>query len=88
MPIYEFLCKSCKFEFEEFAKINDPILELCPKCGNKSICQLISKSTGNVIMKADDYFKNVIEPEAKKIAKKINEGDENALADIVGDIYS
>ena len=35
MPIYEYLCTSCGFQFEEVQKFNDPLLEECPDCGKK-----------------------------------------------------
>jgi putative FmdB family regulatory protein len=85
MPIYDYECKKCKKEFEELARINDPPPIECPFCGDTTICRLISRTIGNVEMQSREYFKNVIEPEAKRIAERIKQGDENALADVIGE---
>ncbi len=33
MPIYEYKCLSCGYEFEEIQKFSDPVVSICPKCG-------------------------------------------------------
>lgn len=35
MPIYEYKCKKCKFEFEDLKKI-DSENPLCPKCNSET----------------------------------------------------
>lgn len=85
MPIYDYVCKECGYIFDEFGKINDPPIKICPKCGKETVIRLLSKTIGLVEMGSRDYFKNVIEPEARQIAEKINNGDEDALADIIGE---
>jgi putative FmdB family regulatory protein len=32
MPTYDYICKDCLYEFEEFQKMSDPLLKVCPKC--------------------------------------------------------
>jgi len=32
MPIYQFICKKCSHEFEEIAKVSDPLPDQCPEC--------------------------------------------------------
>lgn len=32
MPTYEYICRTCNYEFEEFQSIVDPPLTKCPKC--------------------------------------------------------
>jgi len=85
MPIYDYECHECKKSFSDLAKITDPALEKCPLCGSADIARLISGTFGQVEMQSSEYFKNVIEPEAKRIANRINNGDEDALADIIGE---
>jgi putative FmdB family regulatory protein len=86
MPIYDYQCRECGHAFADFASINDPLPSQCPECQNVGcVCRLISGTFGNVEMHSREYFKNVIEPEAKKIAERIKHGDENALADIIGE---
>ena len=45
MPIYEYLCKSCEYEFEEVQKFSDPSLEECPDCGKYSAERQVSMSS-------------------------------------------
>jgi putative FmdB family regulatory protein len=35
MPTYDYICKACTHEFEEFQKMSDPLLEVCPECNGK-----------------------------------------------------
>lgn len=44
MPIYEYRCKKCGKEFEEWQKFSDPPVEACPDCGGKA-SKIISQST-------------------------------------------
>ncbi|MGC8745570.1 MAG: FmdB family zinc ribbon protein [Candidatus Saccharicenans sp.] len=41
MPIYEYRCDKCHYEFEIMQKIEDKSLEVCPKCGGH-LTRLIS----------------------------------------------
>ncbi|MEF8700754.1 MAG: zinc ribbon domain-containing protein [Candidatus Accumulibacter sp. UW25] len=36
MPIYAYRCTSCGFERDHLQKLSDPLLELCPQCGEAS----------------------------------------------------
>lgn len=41
MPIYEYVCDSCNYKFEEMQKVDDkPLLE-CPKCKVTDLRRLI-----------------------------------------------
>ena len=40
MPIYEFECDGCGSTFEQWAQINDPPLDRCPKCSDRRIRRL------------------------------------------------
>jgi len=85
MPFYEYKCKDCGEEFEEFQGIFDEPLEICTKCGGEAQL-LISKSTGKVIYNdARELYEKEIKPEAKKIADRIRSGDEDAAADLFGE---
>jgi len=44
MPIYEYCCRNCGKEFEEWQKFSDPVIDKCPDCGGKAR-RLISQST-------------------------------------------
>ena len=44
MPIYEYQCKSCGFEFETIQKVSEDPLEDCPECGLLELKKLVSKA--------------------------------------------
>lgn len=41
MPIYEYLCQKCGFQFEKLQRLSDPPPSKCPECGGK-VAQLLS----------------------------------------------
>lgn len=67
MPIYEYLCAACGYQFEEMQKVSDVPIVICPECGKDSVSKLVSatqfqlKGTGWY----ETDFKN-----PKKTAKK------------------
>ena len=56
MPIYEYLCASCGFQFEEVQKFNDLPLEECPNCGEKSASRQVSMSAFH--LKGGGWYKD------------------------------
>lgn len=44
MPIYEYQCKACGFEFETIQKVSEEALKDCPECGELELKKLISKA--------------------------------------------
>ena len=44
MPIYEYVCESCGYEFEELQGMSEPPVEVCPKCGAKQVRRKMSVS--------------------------------------------
>ena len=42
MPIYEYECDACGHRFELIQKFSDPLVEICPKCGEKQVHKLLS----------------------------------------------
>jgi putative FmdB family regulatory protein len=87
MPFYDYKCKSCKHKFETLQSINEPPLEICPNCNEKSLQKLISiPFKGQLDIKnARELYETKIKPEAKAIAQKIRDGDEATAADIFGE---
>lgn len=46
MPTYDYICKDCHHQFEQFQSITaEPVL-ICPVCGNKSVERKISGGAG------------------------------------------
>ena len=53
MPIYEYRCRKCGNEFEEWQKITDPPTQTCGECGGEA-SRLISPST--FILKGTGWY--------------------------------
>jgi putative FmdB family regulatory protein len=45
MPIYEYACAACGHQFEEWQKITDKPVKVCPKCKAKKVERLISATS-------------------------------------------
>ncbi len=54
MPTYEYECLNCQFHFEEFQKITDFPVAVCPKCSSKAR-RLISGGIG-LIFKGSGFY--------------------------------
>ncbi len=70
MPTYQYLCRNCGHELEEFQSMSEPALTLCPACGTESLARVmgggsavIFKGTGFYLT---DYKKSSSPPAAKK----------------------
>ena len=74
MPIYEYLCASCGFQFEEVQKFNDPPLEECPNCGEKSASRQVSMSAFH--LKGGGWYKDGYEGKNNESTKTEKSGKE------------
>ena len=45
MPVYEYACQQCGHEFEEWQKMSDPPVKVCPKCHAEKVERLISRTS-------------------------------------------
>jgi len=54
MPTYEYLCSSCKNQWEEVQKISEPPLRVCPKCSKRTAKRQISG--GSFILKGGGWY--------------------------------
>lgn len=54
MPTYDYKCKDCGHLFEEFQKIDDDPIEICPVCKGK-VQRLITGGTG-LIFKGSGFY--------------------------------
>lgn len=55
MPTYEYRCKLCNYEFEEFQLISEEPLIICPKCAEPSLKRLLS-SGGGLVFKGNGFY--------------------------------
>lgn len=42
MPIYEYRCEACDYEFEVLQKMNEPAKKKCPKCNKLKLKKMLS----------------------------------------------
>lgn len=45
MPIYEYRCQHCGFQFEQLQKISDKPLKVCPNCQQPKLMKLVSNTS-------------------------------------------
>jgi putative FmdB family regulatory protein len=55
MPTYEYRCKSCGYEFEEFQTMSSDPLIMCPKCAKPALKRLMSSGVG-LIFKGSGFY--------------------------------
>ncbi|HTR80216.1 MAG TPA: FmdB family zinc ribbon protein [Bacteroidota bacterium] len=55
MPTYEYKCKKCGHEFEEFQSMKAAPLSLCPVCHTENLVRVIS-SGGGMIFKGSGFY--------------------------------
>lgn len=80
MPIYEYLCNSCGYEFERLQKISDTPINVCPDCNKSTVKKLISASkfrlSGNGWYETD--FKNNKETKRNLVSSGVNSSADGA----------
>ena len=80
MPTYEYICDSCKNEFEKFQSIVAKPLRKCPQCGRSSIRRVIRGGVG-VIFKGSGFYqtdhrsKSYLEAAKKDAPEKKDPGE-------------
>jgi len=55
MPTYDYRCKSCGHEFEEFQTMSSDPLTMCPKCAKPTLKRLMSSGAG-LIFKGSGFY--------------------------------
>ena len=85
MPIYEYLCASCGYQFEEVQKFNEPPFEECPDCGKNSARRQVSMSSFH--LKGGGWYKdgysgksNESEKTEKSVREKTDDSDKKTSA--------
>ena len=76
MPTYEYKCLECGNLFEEFQKMTDEPLKICPKCGGH-VKRLISAGVGPIFKGSGfyqtDYKNKSVNPKPMKSENKSSE---------------
>ena len=55
MPTYDYRCKLCGHEFEEFQSMSAEPLIICPKCAEPSLKRLMSSGMG-LVFKGSGFY--------------------------------
>ena len=76
MPIYEYLCASCGYQFEEVQKFNEPSLEECPDCGRNSARRQVSMSAFH--LKGGGWYKDGYSGKSDESEKTEKSGKEKS----------
>lgn len=69
MPTYEYRCKACGHEFEEFQSITAPVLKKCPSCAKLKLERLIGVGSA-VMFKGGGFYETDYRSESYKKAAK------------------
>ena len=77
MPIYEYLCASCGYQFEEVQKFNEAPLEDCPDCGKNSARRQVSMSAFH--LKGGGWYKDGYSGKSNE-SKKTEDSDKKTSA--------
>jgi putative FmdB family regulatory protein len=66
MPTYEYQCKACGHQLEEFQSITEPALTKCPACGGETLTRILGSGAGLIFKGSGfyltDYKKTSAEP--------------------------
>ena len=88
MPTYEYICRACGHEFEEFQSIKADPVAVCPKCRKKKVERKISLG-GAVIFKGGGFYETDYRSESyrsgEEAEKKSGEAKVDAKADAKAD---
>ncbi len=83
MPTYEYKCKNCDYDFEQFQSIKDDVLKTCPECNKDELKRLIGSGAG-IIFKGSGFYetdykiKKGTKPKEEQIKDKTKENKDNS----------
>jgi len=84
MPTYEYICRACGHEFEEFQSIKADRIEVCPKCRKKKVERKIGIG-GAVIFKGGGFYETDYRSEGYKSAEEADRKAADAKPDATSD---
>jgi len=68
MPTYEYRCKTCSYEFEEFQSIADKPLTKCPKCGG--LVERLISGGGGLLFHGSGFYETDYRSDSYKKAAR------------------
>jgi len=76
MPVYEYQCGACEFEFEREQRISDEPIKKCPKCGKQKVKRLISRTS--FVLKGGGWYGDLYASQKPGGEKKDDAGKDAA----------
>ena len=70
MPTYEYTCKACGEDTEDFASMSAPPLKKCPRCGKNQLERRIGTGAGFIFKGGGFYETDYRSDSYKKAAKE------------------
>jgi len=83
MPHYDFKCTKCDNVFDDIID-TDEDFPMCPKCDGE-VKKLISKNISFSVSLGAKEYRESIDKEVKELAQKMQHGDEDVCADVLGE---
>ena len=84
MPTYEYICRACGHEFEEFQSIKADPIAVCPKCRKRKVDRKIGMG-GAVIFKGGGFYETDYRSEGYKSAADADKKASEAKAETTPD---
>jgi len=78
MPTYEYKCRNCGYELEEFQSMSEPPLVHCPSCATDSLDRILGGGAGLIFKGSGFYLTDYKRASATPPAKKEGSGDKPA----------
>jgi putative FmdB family regulatory protein len=78
MPVYEYECSACSHRFEEWQKINDKPVKVCPKCKARKVERLISHTSFQ--LKGGGWYGDLYASQKPAGSAKVNGGADGKTA--------
>jgi putative FmdB family regulatory protein len=69
MPIYEYKCKSCGYEFEELQSLKEKPITVCPKCSKPSVKRLLSSGPA-LVFKGSGFYETDYKKSPSSVSTK------------------
>ena len=81
MPTYEYRCKSCAHEWEEFQSIKAKPLRKCPDCGKLKAERIISAG-GGIIFKGSGFYQTDYRSDSWKKGEKADKKSQESSSSV------